>query len=122
MKIDSVSNLNPTAPAMERPQLRLPSAPVPQQASAGAAAAVAVLAAQAVDHKELKQALEEVNRAVQSHGGSLEFSVDQHTRKTVVRIVDTSTNQVIRQFPSEEMLAIARSLDKLQGLLIKQQA
>ena len=117
MKLDLINNANPTAPAMERPQLR-PPAPV----KAAADAAAAVHAAQAVDHNELKMALEEANRTVQSHGGSLEFSVDPQTRKTVVRLVDTSTNQVIRQFPSEEMLAIARSMDKLQGLLIKRQA
>lgn len=117
MKIDSVNSVNTTAPVMERPQLRQPA---PVKAAADAAAAVA--AAQAIDHNELKQALEQTNRIVQSHGGSLEFRLDQQTRKTVVRIVDTSTNQVIRQFPSEEMLAIARSLDKLQGLLIKQRA
>jgi len=102
---------------MERPQLRPPA---PVRAAADAVAAVA--AAQAVDHNELKLALEEANRVVQSLGGSVEFSVDQQTRKTVVRIVDTSTKELIRQFPSEEILAIARSLDKLQGLLIKRQA
>lgn len=119
MKLDAINNVNPTTPVVERPQLR-PPAPVPEQASAGSAAAV--LAAQAIDHNELKQALEEANRMVQSHGGSLEFSIDQQTGKTLVRIIDTSTNQLIRQIPSEEMIAIARSMDKLQGLLIKQQA
>lgn len=117
MGLDAISNVKPATPAMERPQLR-PSAPI----KAAADAAAAVLAAQAVGHDELKMALEEANRMVQSHGGSLEFSVDQQTRKTVVRIVDTSTNELIRQIPSEEMLAIARSLDKLQGLLLKQRA
>ena len=117
MKLDSVNHVNPAAPEMERPQLRPPA---PVKVAADAAAAVA--AAHAVDHIELKQALEEANRVMQSHGGSLEFSVDPQTRKTVVRLVDTSTNQVIRQMPSEEMLAIARSMDKWQGLLLKQRA
>lgn len=116
MKLDAINNANPTAPVVERPQLR-PPAPVK-----AADAAAAVLATQAIDHNELKKALDEANRMVQGHGGSLEFSVDQQTGKTVVRIIDTSTNQLIRQFPSEEMLAISRSLDKLQGLLIKQRA
>lgn len=117
MKLDSVSNVNPAAPAMERPQLRPPA---PVQAAADAAAAAA--AAQAVDQNQIRKALEEANRMAQSLGGSLEFSIDQRTGKALVRIIDTSTHQLIRQIPSEEMLAIARSLDKLQGLLIKQQA
>ena len=32
------------------------------------------------------------------------------------------TNEVIRQIPSEEMLEIAKALDRLQGLLVKQKA
>ena len=114
MKLDSINNVNPAAAVTERSQLRLPAQ--------AADAAAAVLAAQAIDQSQIKKALEEVNRMMHSLGGSLEFSIDQQTRKTVVRIVDTSTNQLIRQIPSEEMLTIAKSLDRLQGLLIKQRA
>jgi flagellar protein FlaG len=39
-----------------------------------------------------------------------------------VRVVDTVTGEVIRQVPSEELLAISRSIDKLQGLLLRQEA
>jgi len=115
MKLDSINNANPTAPVAERPQLHLPG-----RAAAGAVAAVA--APQVIDQSQIRKALEEANRKMQSLGGSLEFSVDQQTGKTVVRIIDTSTNQLIRQIPSEEMLTIAKSLDRLQGLLIKQHA
>jgi len=115
MKLDSVNNVNPPPQATERPQLRLPA-----QATPDGAAVVA--ATRAIDQSQIKKALEEANRKMQSLGGSLEFSIDQQTRKTVVRIIDTSTNQLIRQIPSEEMLTIAKSLDRLQGLLIKQHA
>jgi flagellar protein FlaG len=115
MKLDSINNVNPTAPVTERPQLRLPA-----QAAADATAVVAAI--QAIDQSQIKKALDEGNQKMQSLGGSLEFSIDRQTGKTVVRIIDTSTNQLIRQIPSEEMLTIARSLDKLQGLLIKQRA
>jgi len=41
-------------------------------------------------------------------------------KKIVVRIVDSQTNEVIRQMPSEEMIAISKSLDQMSGWLIKQ--
>ena len=41
---------------------------------------------------------------------------------TIVRITDGETGEMIRQIPSEEMLEIARSLDKMQGLLLRQEA
>ena len=46
--------------------------------------------------------------------------VDSESDRVVVRIVDTQTKQTIRQIPSEEMLAISKSLDQLTGLLIQQ--
>jgi flagellar protein FlaG len=53
---------------------------------------------------------------------NLKFAVDGDTGAMVVKVVDTETDQVIRQIPSEEMLAIARNIDRLQGLLVKQEA
>lgn len=53
-------------------------------------------------------------------GGSVQFLVDGD--KTIVKVIDPKTNQIIRQIPSEEALAIAENLDKLQGLLINSRA
>lgn len=52
----------------------------------------------------------------------ISFSIDQESGVSVVRIVDTQSKEVIRQFPSEEAIALAQALDKLQGLLIKDKA
>jgi flagellar protein FlaG len=60
--------------------------------------------------------------AVRKLASNLLFSLDQETGKTVIKIVDSQTNEVIRQIPSEEVLAIARNLDRIEGLLLKQKA
>ena len=79
-------------------------------------------AAPQTDADTLRNAASTANAAVKSLSNSLEFRIDQQSGRTVVRIVDAATQQLIRQLPSEEMLAIARALDKLQGMLIKDQA
>jgi flagellar protein FlaG len=71
---------------------------------------------------ELQKALEEVAKAVAPMAQSLQFSLDKDSGKTVVKVMDTDTNEVIRQIPSEEVLAISKAVDKLKGLLIKQEA
>jgi len=53
---------------------------------------------------------------------NLEFSVDRDTERVVVKVVDKETHEVVKQFPSEEALAISKALDKLQGLMVKQTA
>ena len=80
-------------------------------------------AAPQASNEQLKKAVEEINRAMQQSGRTLQFSVDSATDRVVVRLTDTETGEVIRQIPSEETLEIARSIGQFQqGLLLKQQA
>ena len=77
--------------------------------------------AQQVSSEQLTKAVDEINRAMQQSNRSLQFSMDAGT--VVVRMTDSETGEVIRQIPSEETLAIARSIgDIQQGLLLKQKA
>lgn len=73
---------------------------------------------------QVKNAVENVNRAVQNmaHGSNVEFIVDKDTKINVIKVVDKTTSEVIRQFPSEEILSIAKAIDTLQGLIIRQKA
>ncbi len=72
--------------------------------------------------EEVNRAVSELNKAVQSFSQNLEFSVDTDAREVIVKVVDQQTKQVLRQIPSIEAVEIAKSLDKFQGLLIKQEA
>jgi len=70
----------------------------------------------------IKQIARQINDFLQSTSSNIQFMVDAESSKVVVRIVDSQTKQLIRQIPSEEMLAISKSLDQMSGLLIKQKA
>lgn len=75
-----------------------------------------------VTQETVAAAVQSANAYMQSVSTNLKFSLDQDTGHTVVRMVDTETKEVLRQFPSEEMLAISRSIDRMQGLLINREA
>lgn len=77
---------------------------------------------EAVDPSSLKQATEKLNQAMRMMASNLQFTVDEETGIDVVKVVDADTKEVIRQFPSEEVLAIAKAFDKLQGLLLREKA
>ena len=89
---------------------------------APAAPSPARVAPPAVDDAQLKEAIDAANQSFASHGSSIEFSVDPQQGKTIVKVVDSSTGQLIRQMPSEEMVAIAQALDRIQGVLIRRKA
>ena len=80
-------------------------------------------AAKLVDQKEaLQAATQKANQAILGLGSDLRFSIDEDTGIHVVKFVDDKTKEVIRQIPAQEMLDIAKRLDELKGLLIKERA
>lgn len=103
----------------------LPAAPqgAPQQPAVKVSAAVPEPAPQQQPQPEqVQKAVESLKQLVEAKApNSLAFSIDDSTGKTIVRIADAVTGELIRQIPSEEMLEIARSLDKMQGMLLQEQ-
>jgi flagellar protein FlaG len=92
-------------------------------AKAPAAAAQPVAAVQPEPSlDQVNHAVQKINSAMASQSQGIKFSIDSASHHIVVSIVDQKTNEVLRQIPSKEALAIADSLDQKQGLLIKQQA
>jgi flagellar protein FlaG len=72
---------------------------------------------------QVQKAIEAFKQQIDSKTpNSLAFSVDSANGKTIVKITDAETGETIRQIPSEEMMAIAQSLDKLQGMLLQGKA
>lgn len=69
------------------------------------------------DPEQVQQAVEQIQRITASMAQNLLFMVDKGTGRPIIRVVDSQTNEVIRQIPTEEALAIARALDHMQGLL-----
>ena len=67
--------------------------------------------AQAVqDPKKIEQAVARLNDYVQSLQRDIVFSVDHDSGRSVVRVVERGTQEVIRQIPSEVALRLARNL------------
>lgn len=72
--------------------------------------------------EQLNHAMQEVQKAVAPVAQELQFSIDKDTGRTVVKVMDTETHKMVRQIPSEEIMAMAQQLSKLQGLLVKDKA
>lgn len=74
------------------------------------------------DPKAVQEAANRLQDFVSEVRGDIQFSLDSDSGRTVVKVIDRTTKEVIRQLPSQEALEIAKALDRFQGLLIKQQA
>ena len=64
---------------------------------------------------EIKQAMEVLEQYLQEISRSLHFTVDAESGVNMFTVVDGSTGDVIRQVPSEEILAAARYIADHSG-------
>jgi len=72
--------------------------------------------------EQIKQAVQKIQGVVDNLAQSLRFSIDEETGKTIIKVMDAHTEEIIRQIPTEEAIEIARTLDKAQGLLFNGKA
>ena len=63
---------------------------------------------------EVREAVSTINKVVQSLQRDLSFNMDEDSGKTVIRVVDTESGELIRQIPSKEVLAIASQIREFQ--------
>lgn len=86
-----------------------PGAAIPRQESAAQGKSL-----QSADATESFEALEKATRNIadyiQTVSRSLQISVDSELGDTVITVVDSDTDEVIRQIPAEEALEVARYL------------
>ncbi len=62
----------------------------------------------------VEKAIAHLNDYVQSVQRDLEFSLDEGSGATVVRVIDRTTQTVVRQIPSDVALRLARNLNLQQ--------
>ncbi len=95
-----------------------PAQKTPRQAAPQASSAAVSIP----NPEKIQQAVQDIRRAVEPVAHNLNFSIDRESGKTVIRVVDSATQELIRQIPSEELMSISRSLNRLAGLLLQEQA
>lgn len=71
---------------------------------------------------DMEAAVKTLNEFTGMAAQNVQFSIDHDSGKTVVKVVDTQTQEVLRQIPNADALSLSRSLGKLQGMLIHEKA
>lgn len=71
-----------------------------------------------VSEKELDAMVQEMKDLAAQHNINLDFSVHKSTGETVIKVVDATTKEVVRQLPPEELLQLHETLEELAGYLL----
>ncbi|WP_036303479.1 flagellar protein FlaG [Methylotenera sp. L2L1] len=75
-----------------------------------------------VDRVALSNAVKKLNELVAPALQTVQFTMDEESDRVIVQVVDTATDKVLRQIPNEEVLAFSKTLGRLQGLVVREQA
>jgi flagellar protein FlaG len=75
-------------------------------------------AAKPVNPDELKESIDAINRFLKVNS-EVQFSIDDSSGQSVIKVVDTETKKILRQFPSQQALEIGKDFKGLKGLLIR---
>ncbi|MEE9466315.1 MAG: flagellar protein FlaG [Candidatus Neomarinimicrobiota bacterium] len=72
--------------------------------------------------KEVAKVVEDINALVhQVASTKITFDIDEETGRSVVRVLDKETGEVVRQVPPEELLALVARMRQLSGLIFSEE-
>ena len=63
----------------------------------------------------IEDVVSNLNELVRNLQRELRFSVDTKSGDTVIKVVDRETDEVVRQIPSEEIVALRQRLEESTG-------
>jgi hypothetical protein len=66
---------------------------------------------------DVERAVARLNEIVSGTRRSLRFQVDEGSGRTVITVINEATQEIVRQIPPEELLALERSIESLGSLL-----
>ena len=71
-----------------------------------------------IGERKLIEAIEKANKSLQGANTSFEFSIHEQTREIMVKVINTETNEVIREIPPEKILDMVAKMWELAGILV----
>ncbi|MEL0648218.1 flagellar protein FlaG [Pseudoalteromonas agarivorans] len=75
---------------------------------------------QRLEREQLEKVAQQLQEFMGEMNRSLQFQVDEDSGRDVIKILDKTSGDVIKQYPSEEVLSLVSKLSESAGILIDQ--
>ncbi|MCR4435053.1 MAG: flagellar protein FlaG [Clostridiales bacterium] len=63
-------------------------------------------------------AIEKANKAISGGNRRFEFSIHEKTKQIMIKVIDSDTNEVIREIPPEKTLDMVARLWEMAGIIV----
>jgi flagellar protein FlaG len=71
-----------------------------------------------ISEKVVIDAIEKANRALSGANRRFEFSIHEKTKQIMVKVIDSDTNEVVREIPPEKILDMIATFWEMSGLFV----
>jgi len=75
-----------------------------------------------ISKEDIKEAVNQIKEQMGSIGRNINFSFDEELDIVIIKVVNKDTEEVVRQFPSEELIEMAKHLQEYKGLILQEEA
>ncbi|NMP03424.1 flagellar protein FlaG [Pseudoalteromonas arctica] len=75
---------------------------------------------QPLEREQMEQMAQQLQDFMGEMNRSLQFKVDEDSGRDVIKVLDKNSGEVIKQYPSEEVLSLVSKLSESAGILIDQ--
>lgn len=65
-------------------------------------------------YQNIEKQVQDLQEFSQLKGWAVSFSIDDESDQTIIKVVDSDTQKMIRQIPSEELLSISKRIQALK--------
>ena len=72
--------------------------------------------------EDLGKAVEKANKSFKPHNRRLEFEPHERTDRLMVKVVDTTTDEIIREIPPEKIIDMVADMLEMAGILVDERA
>ncbi|HOW83483.1 MAG TPA: flagellar protein FlaG [Spirochaetota bacterium] len=75
-------------------------------------------AAKSLTKKEIYESLDRLNAAMSDFNERISFSYHEKTNRIIVKVIDSHTNEVVREIPPKDMIKLLEHLKDSMGILV----
>ncbi len=71
-----------------------------------------------MDEKQWINLIERANKALSGGNRSFEFSIHEATNQIMIKVINTDTNEIIREIPNEKILDMVAKMWDMAGIFV----
>jgi len=107
--VEQTQQSQPTQQTQQPPETKKPEGPSPAELSEQSAEAI-------------QETVAAINDFMSQFKRTLNFSVDIAAGQTIIKVIDTSNDELVRQIPSEDFIEISKHIEQMNNLLFSEKA